>query len=252
MKDTAGFIKIDRSILRSPTYQSLTAVQRDIFHVLLLLANHKENDVVVSGNRIRLLPGQMLTSLPSIQGYCAKGTSIQQIRTCLLILEKADFLTGKSTNKFRIITICKWSQYQNKSTDSLTGNQQASNRQVTANKNVKNDKNVKNNTNTPLTPLGGDEQKILDFWYQTVGTQIRVKLPENIKAAKRLHNLLGKDDLRELLQTCRMIRANKYAGTHLFTATSNYINLEKNIEKIEAYKQGKVESNHINQPLVIN
>ncbi len=215
---------------------------------LLLMANYKENDVVVDGVRYTIMPGQMLTSLKSIKENCAKDVTIQNIVSCLLILKKAQFLTSKSTNRFRIITICKWEQYQSQSTSQSTGSQQATNKQSTTNKKDKKDKNI----NTPLTPLGEDEQKILDFWYQTVGTQIRAKLPENIKAAKRLYALLGKEELQDLLRACRMIRANKYSGTHLFTATSNYINLEKNIEKVEAYKQGKIESNHINQPLVIN
>lgn len=107
---------------------------------LLLMANHEENTWIFDGKEYNLKPGQMITSLEGIKEKCAKDVSIQNIRTCLLKLEKGGFLTNKSTNKNRLITIENWELYQSNSKNQQT-NSQASNKHLTTNKNVKNEKN---------------------------------------------------------------------------------------------------------------
>ena len=145
-----GWVAIWRKVTESPLYVSLNSKQRDIFLQLLLHANHKENEWFYGGKAYKVIAGQLITSLPSIKSWCAKDVSTQNIRTCLLILEKGQFLTSKSTNKNRLITICKWKEYQTKLTGKLTGDQQATNRQLTANNNDKNDNNVNNKSITTV------------------------------------------------------------------------------------------------------
>lgn len=137
-----GWIKLYRKIQNSPIYKSLNSKQRDILINLLLMANHQENIVFINGKDIIVKAGQVLTSLKGIKEKCAKDVSIQNIRTCLLVLENGRFLTSKSTNRYRLITIEKWGLYQGSDINQQT-NQQASNKQLTTNKNVKNEK--KNN-----------------------------------------------------------------------------------------------------------
>lgn len=88
----------------------------------------------------------MVTSLKSIAEN--SGTSIRNVRTALKNFEETyEFLTSISTNRNRLITITNWELYQSnneKPTSKLTGNRQASDKQVTTNKNDKNDKNDKN------------------------------------------------------------------------------------------------------------
>lgn len=120
------------------------------------MANHKAAKWEFDSQIYEVQPGQLVTSLPHIVQKCAdKNITTQKVRTALKRFEKLGFLTDKSTNKNRLITIVNWSVYQDLSIDDnsqsnrqLTGNQQATNRQLTANKNDKNNKNVKNNKNT--------------------------------------------------------------------------------------------------------
>ncbi len=137
-----GWIKLYRKIQNSPLYKSLNSKQRDILINLLLMANHQDNTVFINGKDTIIKAGQVLTSLKGIKEKCAKDVSIQNIRTSLLVLENGRFLTSKSTNKYRIITIENWEQYQSNEMNQHT-NQQAPNKHLTTNKNVKNEK--KNN-----------------------------------------------------------------------------------------------------------
>lgn len=76
--------------------------------------------------------GSFVTSLDSLGKEL--GLSVQEIRTALKHLISTGELTSKSTNKYRIITVVNYEMYQqvNKQSNSpLTGNQQATNKQLT-------------------------------------------------------------------------------------------------------------------------
>lgn len=155
-----GFIKLHRKIKDSPLWKDLNSKQRDIFINLLMMANHKGSMWIFDGIEYKLKPGQMITSLESIKKECAKDVSIQNIRTCLLKLEKHGFLTNKSTNKNRLITIENWELYQI-SEKKQQANQQATNKQLTTNKNDKKDKNkyIYSRVITRLNQLTGKNYK---------------------------------------------------------------------------------------------
>ena len=145
-----GWIKLHRELLDKAIWKTSTPEQKIILITLLLMANHEENEWEWNGERYSVQPGQMITSLKSIAEACGKGVTIQNVRTAIDRFEKYEFLTSKSTNKNRLITIVNYTKYQgvenepNKQTNKqLTSNQQATNKQLTTNKNDKNDKNDK-------------------------------------------------------------------------------------------------------------
>ncbi|QEZ70702.1 hypothetical protein D4A35_08370 [Paraclostridium bifermentans] len=104
------------------------------------MVNHKSNKWIFKGEEHEVKAGQVVTSLESIANMCAKDVSVQNVRTALLKFEKHGFLTNKSTNKNRLITIVNWELYQSEEEKQQT-KQQAPNKQLTTNKNVKNEKN---------------------------------------------------------------------------------------------------------------
>ena len=121
------------------------------------MANYTPKEWFDGSETVKIEAGEFITSLPHIKKNCSKEVTIQNIRTCLLILEKCQFLTCKSTNKYRLIKVLNWAKYQDnkkKLTGKLTGDQQATNRQLTATKEYKEIKNIKNNIGrfTPPTP----------------------------------------------------------------------------------------------------
>ena len=124
---TEGYIKLHRRVIDSYLW-TLPDAQFKVAMTCLLMANWKEN-ATFQGQKKKLLPGQFPTGLAHMAAR--SGVSIRSVRTALHNLEKSGFLTSKSTNKGRIITIVKWQLYQvdTEPTDKQTDKQPTSNRQ---------------------------------------------------------------------------------------------------------------------------
>ena len=98
------------------------------------------------------------------------GISIQSLRTCLERLKSTNEITSKSTNRFTVITIVKYEEYQekldgltSKSTGSSTINQQSTNNQLTTSKECKNIRNIDDDdTRTREKNSKSDFQKIFE------------------------------------------------------------------------------------------
>jgi hypothetical protein len=126
-----------------------------LFQYLILAANIEDKEW--RGEIIKR--GQLATGLHTL--HKNTGISIQSLRTCLDRLKSTNEITIKSTNRFSIITIIKYEEYQpsqekstNKSTNKLTNNQQTTNKQLTTTKEVKNVKNGKNTLSGADAPAG--------------------------------------------------------------------------------------------------
>ncbi|MGG3943015.1 hypothetical protein ABEV54_16445 [Peribacillus psychrosaccharolyticus] len=173
----AGWIKVHRDLLDKPIWVESTPEQKTILITLLMMVNHQKREWEWQGRPYNVEPGQVITSLDSIAQKSGKGISIQNIRTALKRFEKYGFLTNKSTNKSRLITIINWVAYQKNDdelTRDLTGSQQARNKQLTPNKKdkeFKNDKKIKNNS---FRKLDSYEEDSAPF-------QLSLRLLNNIK-----------------------------------------------------------------------
>lgn len=89
-----------------------------------------------------------ITSLSNLSRIV--GLSLQQLRTSINKLKSTHNITHQSTNKYSIISICKWEKYQSledESTHETTHNptiqQQTDNNQITTTKEIKNNKNIR-------------------------------------------------------------------------------------------------------------
>lgn len=141
-----GFIKLHRELMEKPIWLNSTPEQKVVLITLMMMANHKEKTWEFEGQTYKAEPGEFVTSIESIVEKSGKGVSVQNVRTALKRFEKLGFLTNKSTNKNRLISIVNWEVYQvskDDLTSKLTDAQQATNKQLTTNKNVKNEENVK-------------------------------------------------------------------------------------------------------------
>lgn len=140
-----GWIKLHRCLTQKAIWLDSTPEQKVILITLLMMANHEGREWEWKGEKFKADPGQFVTSLKSIVEKSGTGISIQNVRSALLRFEKYDFLTNESTNRNRLITIVNWGLYQSQSptlTSKPTGDQQATNKQLTTNKNDKNIKNI--------------------------------------------------------------------------------------------------------------
>lgn len=139
-----GWIKLHRKFLKWEWLDKPKMVS--LFIHLLLLANHETGKW--HGQEIKR--GQLITGRKKL----SKLTGIKQgsIRECIKTLKSTNEITTNSTNKYTIITIVKYSDYQdderkptNKTTNTFDNNQPTTNQQTATNN--KNNKN-KNNKET--------------------------------------------------------------------------------------------------------
>lgn len=141
-----GWIKLHKKFKKWEWYDDINT--KVLFLHLLLSANYKDK----SWQGIVIKRGQFLTSLPLLSQQTK--LSIQSIRTSITRLKSTGEITDTSTNKFRILTIVKYEEYQSgepqetgQLTGQLTGQQHSSNIQVTGQltptKEYKKEKNIK-------------------------------------------------------------------------------------------------------------
>lgn len=122
-----GFISLDRKIIDWEWYKV-----RNTFHFFLhLLLTVNWEDTRFRGIEVRR--GSRVCDLPSLAEE--SGLSIQSIRTAIKHLKSTGEITDKITNKFRIVTVTKYNEYQDpnrRANRQLTDNQQTTNRQESA------------------------------------------------------------------------------------------------------------------------
>ncbi|MFP7255936.1 conserved phage C-terminal domain-containing protein [Terribacillus saccharophilus] len=172
-----GWIKLHRKLLDKPIWAESTTEQKTILVTLLMMVNYESNEWEWQGEKYTVKPGQVITSLESIAQASGKGVSVQNVRTALKRFEKYGFLTNKSTNKNRLISIENWGFYQQQDDEAnkqinmqLTSNQQATNNYKEI-KNLKNEKKkhyadvifyLNKKSGKDFSPETADTQKFID------------------------------------------------------------------------------------------
>lgn len=104
MQENNGYIKLYRKLVQWGWYQD-NAVKCLFLHCLLM-ASYR--DFKWMGQEFKA--GQFITSVSHLSKEL--GFSTQQIRTALRKLESTEELTSKSTNKYTVITVMNWGNYQ--------------------------------------------------------------------------------------------------------------------------------------------
>ena len=195
MADKSTYIKIDRNIIDWRWFKNPKILS--VFIWLIIKANikdyHFEKDTIKRGS--------LATSNPHIAEGC--GLSEQSVRTALANLEQTGEIVRTQRNHYQIITIVNYESYQTgvpksaghndqvgvkKSIEQLTGNQQATNRQLTPIKEYKNDKNGRIEKNkkkspSPVPPVGdgdvphGRLKPIDEGTYEDIPVELRDLFP---------------------------------------------------------------------------
>lgn len=104
-----GWVKLHRSTLENPV------VCKDAEHIavwvyLLLKATHKEKEMIFSGEKITLKPGQLITGRKKISEYCKVNES--KVQRILKSFENEHQIEQQTANKNRLITVVNWDKYQ--------------------------------------------------------------------------------------------------------------------------------------------
>lgn len=227
-----GFITLHRKITENPIWKNPNAGH--LFVTLLLLANHEQTRFLWNGQEMVLERGQLLTgrfALSELTGI-APGTIYDNLR----LLEKLGMISVKSNNKFSIITIVKYSDYQDKKerpNNKPTTNQQQTNNQPTHTTII----TTNNNDNNTPTNVGAKADKrhpvIQELWQY--GLQMGLpptKQQLNRFAIKRLLSQHPPDKLKKALEFSQEIRDEPYAPQ-----VNNWMDLEDKYLKLRDFVQ---------------
>jgi hypothetical protein len=136
-----GYISLYRKLMHWEWYTNINV--KTLFIHCLLRANFKD----AKWQGVELKRGQFITSIKSLS--VETGLSERQVRTALDKLILTNELTSNSNNKYRIITLLKYNDYQisdKQSVKQVTNKRQASDKPLTTD-NKDNNKNKNNNEN---------------------------------------------------------------------------------------------------------
>lgn len=213
---------------------------------LLLIKSASKDSVFKSGRKlVNIKRGQVVFGRKAWAKYFG-GSEMRAMRALQRLENVHNKVHNKSNTNYTIVELLNYEDLVSfaQVNAQVMHKKRTSNEQVMNTSEIeKNDKNVKSVKNiTYITSDEAlDENGYLQFWTQVVGTTLRTRPSDNVQAATRLVNMLGGTErLGEVLMMCRAIRGDKYAGKFLFTASQNYIQLEKNLEAVEAYGNGLV------------
>ena len=114
-----GWISLHRKILDNPILvRGKTYSRFEAFIYMLLRANHKENKCVIGNQLIEVKTGSFITSQKKLMQEFNWGST--KLRAFIKLLEKDKMIETKITTYSTMITIIKYSSYQNIQTENKT------------------------------------------------------------------------------------------------------------------------------------
>ncbi|MEN7389898.1 hypothetical protein [Bacillus licheniformis] len=143
-----GWISLHRKIKENPIFANSDMFK--LWVLCLLKATHKEHDQLVGNQMVHLMPGEFVTGRFELASEFNEGVkpskkvSDSTLWRYMQNFEKWQMLNIKSSNKFSVISITNWSEYQQNEqqvNNSCTANEQ----QLNTNNNGNNENNEKKN-----------------------------------------------------------------------------------------------------------
>lgn len=225
-----GWIKIHRKIVDNPIYKN-----SELFHLFvhcLVRANHKPTRLLFNKQEIILKTGQFVTGRYELAKEVRQ--SPKSVYNRLQILRNLGILDIKTNNKFSLITVIKYSTYQDGKNESGQQNGQPEDNKRTTNgqqmdtdknnKNIKNDKNDKKRTLPEKSPaekfnLQNELREVFENYYYS---------KTNLK-----YYFNGKDagNLKQIIQKIRNVANRELTDAEVLT-TFHHLLLKLNNEWI--------------------
>lgn len=141
-----GWYKLHRKITESPIFSDPDILR--LWILCLSKATHKGKKVIVEKKEIDLEPGQFVTGRFSLHEEYNKLLPPRKripditLWRWLKSLEEWGNLNINSTNKYSVVTVSKWSEYQ-EDEQQVNNTRTTGEQHMNTNKNVKNEKNLK-------------------------------------------------------------------------------------------------------------
>lgn len=211
----SGWIKMYRRIQDSCEWKHLSAKGKLVMVLILLNCNYKDSEVIIGGKKVKLVPGQWLTSLSKIQELGGRDLSVKNIRTALDVLQTGEFLANEvAEGNKRIITVKNWDIYQSEDmelADETADNRQRGGKEVAISKEVrsKEGKELKENTLSEISDSEPDNCEIIFGHWNTCPNLIT-------------HRKLGPDMKRKVLISLKKHIGNGLTMLDMLNSITNY------------------------------
>lgn len=203
-----GWIKLYRKFLNWEWYEDNNT--KIVFLHLLLTANHVDK----KWKGITIKRGERLTSINNLSEEIHLKN--QQTRTALNKLKSTNEITTKSTNKYTLITIEKYNDYQvNDNKDNKQNNKQITNEQqtnnnqnnkrVTTTKERKEDKNVKNK----IKEKEIKRKRVVELYNSTTPLLPSVKKITQ-KRKKSIDKFLEEFTIKQFKEICKIANSSEF------------------------------------------
>lgn len=250
---SGGWIRLHRALLSSPVFENPTMLK--VWVWCLLKASHSHHEQVVGLQKVPLNPGQFVTGRrsASVELGISESTFWRTAKT----LAKCKNINIKSNNKYSVITVVKWEDFQNGSRNldsNLDNRWTADGQQMDTNKNVKKGKNVKPKPSCDLaiTDEGGFDA-VKDCWNRVFGPTIVPNIREMTanrrtwfkreygKQRERLQTLAGFEKFFVYLRDdCTCGESAWFSFDWLFKSKNNFVKAwEGNYDRKRFRKDGQ-------------
>lgn len=170
-----GWIKIHRKLRDNPIYKNSVAVHCWI--ECLMRATHKEYEVLIGREKIPLKPGQFVMGRKEF----AKEINVSPSTAWFWLHQfKVDSMIDiKSTNKYSVVTILNWDEYQDIDIK-LDSKKTTDEQQMNTYKNDKNDKNILSKDNIVRKKPDAGIDFILSEFYKYANHRPIDRSPRNV------------------------------------------------------------------------
>lgn len=142
---TLGWVRLHRKSINSSVWKNPNIWM--VWSWCLLKASFTTSSFPFNGTDFILNKGEFITGINTAVKELSSLTP-QKYRTAINYLKLTGRITIKSNNKFTLVKINKWEEYQSDNIQDnkrITNEQQSNNKQITTYNNIKNDNNDKNN-----------------------------------------------------------------------------------------------------------
>lgn len=231
-----GWVSLDRAML-----DHWVSEEPELFAFwvrLIMEANFEDRKKMFNGTLVEIKRGQVIFGLDA---FAAK-TKIthKKLRRYLSMLEAEGMIGRQKTNKFSLISITNYDEYQKQGRQEA-GKGQAEGKQRAGKGQHRNNVNNENNGNKEImSPRADDAQSVFDYWCHRMSKGVQTKFsPKRRKAVQaRIKEGRTVDELKQAIDGCasspfHMGQGPKSDGTV-------YDDLElicRNNEKLESFMQ---------------
>lgn len=161
-----GYIKLHRKVWNSTIYSDPNMLKLWIH--CLMKATHTEHDQLVGNTIVKLNPGEFVTGRNALSDEYNKGVSLaKKVKPLSLwrwmqTLEKMEMLNIKTTNKYSVISIVNWCEYQ-QNEQQMNNKRTTNEQQMITNKNGNKGINEKKEPSSPKFSTSDMENSQLLF-----------------------------------------------------------------------------------------